>query len=189
MSIRRSRFPRSRSATQSPERESLSFTGTIIEAQSSVAQTQLTILTIEMTAAAVGANPIEQAVRPTNEVSMLTTATSATILTVREAVQAEPGAGCQLEGTLLNFGPSTRLNDIVKALLSDDDSDQTLLCMEVNSLFFFVNTMIDKLLVRRLSFHQFRPALATKINAIEKAGSPNLAQAIADDLDRLEHDL
>ncbi|XP_020250521.1 uncharacterized protein LOC109827909 [Asparagus officinalis] len=188
MSMRRSRLPRSRSATQSPERERLSFTGTIIEAQSSVAQTQLTIPTTEMTAAATGISLVEQVLRPTGEVGTSTAAISATVLKVPEVVLAKPSAGHQLEETSLDFGSSSRLSGMVKALLSVDDPDQALLFMEVGSLFFFVNAMIDKLLVKGFSFHQFIPALANKINIIEKTGSSDLAQAIANDLDRLERE-
>ncbi|XP_020246616.1 uncharacterized protein LOC109824430 [Asparagus officinalis] len=104
-----------------------------------------------MTAVAAGNSLTEQVVRPTKEVSMSTAATSATILTIHEVVQAEPSTGCCLEEASFDFGPSSRFNNIVKALLSDDDPNKVLLRMEITSFFSFVNDMIDKLISKGLS--------------------------------------
>ncbi|XP_020242792.1 uncharacterized protein LOC109821010 [Asparagus officinalis] len=52
-----------------------------------------------------------------------------------------------------------------------------------------MNAMIGKLFHGGLSLRQFKPFLDSKVNLIREAGHPDLAQAIVDDLDCLEHEL
>ena len=49
--------------------------------------------------------------------------------------------------------------------------------------------MIGKLFHGGLFLHQFKPFLDPRINSIRDAGYPDLAKAIIDDLDCLEHEL
>ena len=77
----------------------------------------------------------------------------------------------------------------MKELLSDSDPEKIVICIEVRSFFSFVNAMIGKLFHGGLFLHQFKPFLDSRINSIRDAGYPNLAKAIVDDLDCLEHEL
>ena len=77
----------------------------------------------------------------------------------------------------------------MKELLSDNDPEKIVICIEVRSFFSFVNAMIGKLFHGGLFLHQFKPFLDSRINSIRDAGYPDLAKAIVDDLDCLEHEL
>ena len=77
----------------------------------------------------------------------------------------------------------------MKELLSDNDPEKIVICIEIRSFFSFVNAMIGKLFHGGLSLHQFKPFLDLKINSIKDAGYPDLAKAIVDDLDCLGREL
>ena len=77
----------------------------------------------------------------------------------------------------------------MKELLSDNDSEKIVICIEVRSFFSFMNAMLGKLFHDGLSLHQFKPYLDSKINLIRDIGYPDLATAIVDDLACLEHEL
>ena len=90
---------------------------------------------------------------------------------------------------LFCVGLSSRLHVLVKELLSDNDPEKIVICVEVRSFFSFMNIMLGKLLHDGLSLRQFKPFLDSKINLIRDAGYPDLARVIVDDLDCLEHEL
>ena len=77
----------------------------------------------------------------------------------------------------------------MKELLSDNDPEKIVICVEVRSFFSFMNAMLGKLFHDGLSLRQFKPFLDSKINLIRDAGYPDLARVIFDDLDYLEREL
>ncbi|ONK68191.1 uncharacterized protein A4U43_C05F8590 [Asparagus officinalis] len=117
-------------------------------------------------------DPVEPAVRP----ATLADTSTAVTPPLPPVTQGEEGL-------------SSRLHVLVKELLSDNDPENIVICIEVRSFFSFVNTMIGKLFHGGLFLHQFKPFLDPRINSIRDAGYPDLAKAIVDDLDCLEHEL
>ncbi|XP_020242920.1 uncharacterized protein LOC109821138 [Asparagus officinalis] len=115
-------------------------------------------------------NPVEPSVGPTTPVDTSTAVTPPLPPVTQE-------------------GPSSRLHVLAKELLSDDDPEKIVICIEVRSFFSFVNAMIGKLFHGGLSLRQFKPFLDSKVNSIREAGYPDLAKAIVDDLDCLEVDM
>ncbi|ONK64948.1 uncharacterized protein A4U43_C07F31760 [Asparagus officinalis] len=117
-------------------------------------------------------DPVEPAVRPTTSTDTSTAVTPP----LPPVTQGEEGL-------------SSRLHVLVKELLSDNDPEKIVICIEIRSFFSFVNTMIGKLFHGGLFLHQFKPFLDPRINSIRDAGYPDLAKAIVDDLDCVEHEL
>ncbi|ONK73139.1 uncharacterized protein A4U43_C04F27650 [Asparagus officinalis] len=117
-------------------------------------------------------DPVEPAVRPTTSADTSTAVTPP----LPPVIQGEEGL-------------SSRLHVLVKELLSDNDPEKIVICIEVCSFFSFVNAMIGKLINGGLFLHQFKPFLDSRINSIRDAGYLDLAKAIVDDLDCLEHEL
>ncbi|ONK56545.1 uncharacterized protein A4U43_C10F9910 [Asparagus officinalis] len=97
-------------------------------------------------------DPVEPAVRPATPADTSTAVTPPLPLVT------------QGEG-----GLSSRLHVLVKELLSDNDPEKIVICIEVRSFFFFVNAMLGKLFHCRLSLHQFKPFLDSRINSIRDA--------------------
>ncbi|XP_020249147.1 uncharacterized protein LOC109826527 [Asparagus officinalis] len=81
---------------------------------------------------------------------------------------------------------SSQLREAFDALLSDDDPDKLLLCLEVSNFFNFVESLIDKLLEKKIPFRHFWTVLERKIALIKDIVSLNIAKALTDDMNQLE---
>ena len=77
----------------------------------------------------------------------------------------------------------------MREIIADTDPSRLVIRLEVQLLASFLNTMVDQLLHGGLSLHHFQPHIDSRIALLRDTGYPELAGAIAEDLDHLAVEL
>ena len=78
------------------------------------------------------------------------------------------------------------LSERIQTLLADEDQDKVVLCADVQSFVFFLNVMVDRILLKGSPFELFRKSLDRHVSGIREQGCAELSNSIETYLDDLK---